>query len=361
MLLFQFLLKIKKILNFSALQVLLVAMVLNVAFGISFYYAERNTQEGLTLLDSLWWSMVTMTTVGYGDYYAQTNIGRFLISYPCMILGIGIIGYLVGAVANYFIEWSARKRRGDLQITVKGHIIICNFPGEEKLLGLVKELRALPHFANKPVVLITDNLQQLSENLLKADIMLVNGPARDESVLHRANVLNCEGVIILAEDPSESRSDDRTYTIGSVIELISIEKKRPIKTVAELVSERSRKTMNRSQVDGIVSTDGVASCLLAQEFCFPGLNDVIGQMITATHGSQLYLHNTALIGQKIVSLQKAVLEHEANIQIIGIIHLGKSLLNPDKQTTIEQGDILIILAENGRDLPRIEKDLIAAS
>lgn len=100
-------------------RVILIAVILNLLFGVLFYFAERDVQEGLTLTDSIWWAMVTMTTVGYGDFYAQTAIGRYLISYPCMLLGIGIMGYLVGLVAEEMLERGSRKRKGLLEIKMK--------------------------------------------------------------------------------------------------------------------------------------------------------------------------------------------------------------------------------------------------
>ena len=101
---FRILGKLKHLLKRDRLLILIVAVLLNVVLGVLFYVAERGVQEGLTLVDSIWWAMVTMTTVGYGDFYAKTFIGRFLISYPCMLLGIGVFGYLVGIVANSLLN-----------------------------------------------------------------------------------------------------------------------------------------------------------------------------------------------------------------------------------------------------------------
>ena len=73
-------------------RVLLLVLLMNILFGTLFYLVEQDVQSGLTLADGLWWAMVTMTTVGYGDYYAQTAAGRFLVSYPAMLAGIGLVG-----------------------------------------------------------------------------------------------------------------------------------------------------------------------------------------------------------------------------------------------------------------------------
>ncbi|KAA9022042.1 ion transporter [Niallia endozanthoxylica] len=51
--------------------------------------------------DALWWAIVTMTTVGYGDLYPETTVGRIIAS-VLMLTGIGIIGLITGTVASIF-------------------------------------------------------------------------------------------------------------------------------------------------------------------------------------------------------------------------------------------------------------------
>lgn len=51
--------------------------------------------------DALWWAIVTMTTVGYGDLYPETTIGRIIAS-VLMLTGIGLIGLITGTVASIF-------------------------------------------------------------------------------------------------------------------------------------------------------------------------------------------------------------------------------------------------------------------
>lgn len=51
--------------------------------------------------DALWWTVVTTTTVGYGDLYPETDAGRIIAS-VLMFVGIGLIGVVTGTVASFF-------------------------------------------------------------------------------------------------------------------------------------------------------------------------------------------------------------------------------------------------------------------
>lgn len=342
----------------SFLFVISFAIALNLIFGVLFYYFEKDVQTELTLIDSIWWAMVTMTTVGYGDFYAQTSIGRFVISYPTMVIGIGIIGYLVGVVAEFILDFSSKKRRGLMEIYYKNHIIICNYPGIEKILNIVSELKACEEYNKSKIVLVTEKLDELPEELKKHGIEFVYGSPTNETVLTTAGVLDSSGVIVLSEDIQNSISDERNYTVGSLIELMEKQHNKPIKTVVEVVKKENYRLIKRTEADGIVSTDGLSAMLLSQEFDTPGINSVFTQLLTNKEGSQLYLHKSKLVGHKLYDLQKGALEHETNMQIVGIIKGDESILNPDKSIIIENGDRIVMLAENKREIEKVENSIL---
>jgi len=352
--------KLWRFLNTGFLSVLAWAVGLNFFFGTAFYFAERGVQD-ITYGDSLWWSMVTMTTVGYGDFSAQTWVGRFLVSYPCMLIGIGIIGYLVGLVANFMIELAMKKRKGEMDIDFGKHIILCNYPGEDKVITVVEELRANTDYAENRIVLVAETIEELPPRLEKMKLSFVKGYPTDEDALLRANILNCAGVIILAEDPNDVRSDDRSYAVGSIIELIEKERGCDIKTIVELIGQRNVRNLERADIDGFVAEERLAGCLLAQEFANPGMNRVISQLLTNSVGSELYIHQAdGLTGCSLRQLQTGVLEHDVNLQIIGLIRGKEQILNPPKQTVLAQGDKLVVLAEHSRDLAVIARDIAPA-
>lgn len=64
--------------------------------------------EGRSFTDSLWWSFVTVTTVGYGDISPSTTIGR-IIAAILMLVGIGFLGILTGTISTFFIKQEKEK------------------------------------------------------------------------------------------------------------------------------------------------------------------------------------------------------------------------------------------------------------
>jgi voltage-gated potassium channel len=333
-------------------------IVLNVVFGFAFYFAERGVQPDLTMGDALWWAMVTMTTVGYGDFYAQTVVGRYFVSYPTFLLGIGLLGYFVGSVAEVVIETASARRQGRASVKMKEHILICGFPSASKVRQIVREIRVVPAFAKKPIVVVTDKVDRLPDELESEGLRFVQGSPLSDEILLKAGVRECEGAFILSENPNDPDADARTFAIAAMIEGIEAERGRPLRTVCEIGAARSRSMIKRAHTDGVVVHEGMTDCLLVQEYLNPGMMEVFQEIISNAVGSQFYLVETRLAGRQIRDLQKAVLDHPHDLQVVGLIRAGKTHLNPSKETTIAEGDRLILLANRLRDFAEVEADIL---
>ena len=68
--------------------------------------------------DALWWSIVTVTTVGYGDTYPVTGAGRG-VAVVLMLVGIGLIGVLTATVASFFVRQDTDDERDELMARIK--------------------------------------------------------------------------------------------------------------------------------------------------------------------------------------------------------------------------------------------------
>ena len=348
-------------LRLRLVQIFSLALCLNLFFGLLFYLTERDVQPELNLADSIWWSMVTMTTVGYGDLYPQTDIGRFLIAYPCMLFGIAIFGYLLGMAAESVFDHISKKKRGLVQITKENHIIICNFPNLTKLIRLAAELKLHPAYEHSFFVIVSDTITKLPATLSTDEFAFVYGNPTSEPVLQKASLKMAAGVFILAGDPFNSDADAITFAIASVLGLLRQEYHYTFKVVAELIHQENFSLLQKAKVDGIVTPEGLTDCLLAQEFLYPGIHEIITQIISNKIGSQFYILETKLAGHKVADIQVAVLKHPANLQVIGIIKQGNTILNPAKDVSIDENDKLIMLAESRRDFSIIEQDILSSN
>jgi voltage-gated potassium channel len=93
------------------LAALAVAVMLWYASSVLLYLAEGSVQpDGFgSITRSMWWSVVTLTTIGYGDVYPVTVLGKILASLLA-VLGVGAVALPSGILASAFIEQFRNKR-----------------------------------------------------------------------------------------------------------------------------------------------------------------------------------------------------------------------------------------------------------
>jgi len=92
---------VKSIFNSKGLRFIVYATIgIDLFFGFLFYVSEPNVNS---YSDGLWWALVTITTVGYGDITPLSNLGRIVAS-ALMIMGIGFLATITAAISSYFIS-----------------------------------------------------------------------------------------------------------------------------------------------------------------------------------------------------------------------------------------------------------------
>lgn len=83
---------------------ILILTILTLLSGTLFY----SKLEGMSTLDALYFSFTTLTTIGYGDLYPTTAIGKiFTMIYA--VVGLGIMAAFIGIVVSYYMKESKNK------------------------------------------------------------------------------------------------------------------------------------------------------------------------------------------------------------------------------------------------------------
>jgi voltage-gated potassium channel len=263
--------------------VLLGAILLYGTTG--FVYFELSENPELSWSDGLWYTVVTMTTVGYGDYFPKSTGGRFLVGWPVMVFGIGLLAYALSVVAAALVTSKSKEIRGMSSFNFKDHLVIFNFPGLAKVERILDELFLDPAFGKStPVVLVDEFLDGLPPELLKRGIHYIRGnPVRDATLV-RAGIDYVRHVIILCRDPGDSASDNLNVAIALATE----GRNRNATTVVECVDQASEELLEKAGCDRIVCTSRFDAHFLSQELLNPGVQEVIDDILSARDGQQIY-------------------------------------------------------------------------
>jgi len=258
--------------------VLIVLLVGALGYALS----ESGEGEGFwpRLGRGLWWAIVTVTTVGYGDVVPQTLPGR-LVGFLLMISGLIVLSLLTATVASIFIERKFRRERGLAPITEHDHIIILgwNRGGEQVLRNLFFRLDR-----QTPVVLVSNLTPEQFEQLLvtfpEHHLRFVRGDFSREEILAKSNLARARRVIILADrvDDQLPREQVDQKTLLAALAVKSLAPKLPI--TAELIYAENRTHLERAHVEDIVIRGEYDSSLIASSIESEGLFKIMQSLLS---------------------------------------------------------------------------------
>lgn len=323
----------------QALKVVLLTTLL-VAFSSSgFMYFELAERPDLAWGDALWWSIVTMATVGYGDFFPVTNGGRYLIGVPTMLFGISILGYLLSTLATFLIEERSKELKGMSELSVRDHILLIHFPGTARVQAVLAELRNDPKTKDAPVVLVDAVLEELPEPLANAGLRFVRGAASKESTLERACFRQARFAIVLSRDPNDPSTDNANLAAA-----LTLEHLHPgIFTVAECIDPERVELLYKAGCDAVVCLTALATNLVVHELLDPGVQRVIGEATNNLSGQSFYMVTVASAGSATYAAARRALE-DRGCAVLGLERKGKVSLNPEATTPLHDGDRMVCIA-----------------
>lgn len=308
-----------------------------------FMYFEVEAKPDLKWSDALWWAIVTMTTIGYGDFFPATAGGRFIIGLPTMIFGVGLLGYALSEIASNLIESKSRRLQGMTDHRINDHVIIVNFPSLEKAMKLIDEIRGDRSTSDKKICLIDEQLPEIPKELNDAGVLFVRGNPTRESVLKRACLSSASHAVILSKDPSDPHSDDQNLATILMMEHLN----RDVITVAECVDPDKIDQLRAAGCDRIVCISGMSTNILVQELQNPGIQAILNELTSNAAGSQIYTVDIESLNSWKSDSIEAWARQRGHI-FIGILRNGIPLMNPAAGEGIDKTDKAIIL---GRTRP----------
>jgi len=257
-----------------------------------YYFESRLTEPNIrSIWDSVWWAVVTMGTVGYGDKY-PVSVGGRIVGLVLIVFGVGLMSLFTATIASIFVERRMKEGRGLETVKEKNHIVICGW--NEHTEDVLKGLTTYGSMSDTPIVLINelpvDDIESLRFKYHKYDLKFLRGDYIHEEILRRAGIAKAKFALIMADlsgGRSKDKVDERTILATLTIKSVSPQ----VKTIAEILDNENRPHLKRAGVDEIIIRGEHVGSLLASAINSPGLPRVFNSIISLGDTNKLWRVN----------------------------------------------------------------------
>jgi len=245
----------------------------------SFIFGEKDPNWVDTFFHTFWWSIVTFTTVGYGDVSPVTHLGKFL-TIIIMLLNFGVVTLLGGAVASVLV---AQRLTGDDTLDENkfdGHLVIA---GWNKTVPSVLNLIESNKDSTSVVILVNEMDKEVIQRAItgyeRLDITHIPENFTHESVLRKAFLDKARTFMILPDSsgllPHEEPDEDKTVLTCLTAKSIS----ESCNVVAHVLDVENVSHLQRANANEIVIPDEHVPHLLAKHVTDPGVPQFFDDLI----------------------------------------------------------------------------------
>ncbi len=322
---------------------LILALLLVSIFGnaICYYKFDGKTNPDLSFVDAIWYSIISMTTIGYGDHYATSLGARLGTLGFIVILGLSTFTVFLGTIIDRTTQMILKGQRGMATIYSKNHVLLVNFPSEARVAQVINELNCDKSQKNRDIVVICD-LDKLPFSY--PNVHFIRGSTIDHDTFSRARAVDASMAMVLATSYSDDNSDAVVASTVSVIDSINPN----IHIVAECLNERHRSLFDTVRCNAIVPSFRIAANLLVQEVHDPGITRMIDTVTSNLTESTLYSTKVSESSSNpdYTAIAKILLDHGVNLVSV---NRGKESFAVFNSLKLEVGDQLIYISTRRHD------------
>lgn len=317
---------------YRRITILIISILIFVLFGaIGFMHSEH-----MNPLDAIWYSLMTLTTVGFGVPENFSDEGK-IITIFLMFFGVGSVLYGLTALSIEFFNGNFSKQYKQNLIKrrmkkLENHIIICGFGrnGRQAARKLILHKRTFVIIDKKPLENRDDEFH---------DTIFIHGNAVEDEILKQAGIEKAFGII--ASLPSDA---DNLFIVISAKEL-----KPNIKVISRASNSNTIKKLKTAGAENVIMPDKIGGEHMASLLITPDLVEFIDNIVL--EGTQkinvLEIYTNKLpqnyIGKK---LEDLLIFPKTGCKIVGYKDdLGNYIINPDESKIMEANCCIFILGQ----------------
>lgn len=290
--------------------------------------------EGLSFLDALYMTVITIATVGYGEVQPLHPEGRIFTMVLIVSAG-GTAAYLFTQIAQALVETSLRdvltRRAMDKQIAaLRDHVIVCGF-------GRMGHVVAEELARNGVPLVIVENDPAREPALLASGYPYVLGSAASDEILLRAGIQRARAIVVsTASDPE-----------NVFITLSARELSPGVRIHARGETDTALRRLQQAGADQAVSAYQMGGTRIANAILRPAVVDLL-EISRPRYGEEVDLEEVRIaVGSALAGETVRTLEQRATrLRIVGLKR-GEARIElvPDENTRVHSGDLLVVIGE----------------
>ena len=300
--------------------------------------------EGWPFIDALYMTVITLSTVGFGEVQRVSSGGR-IFTMVLIILGVSFVFYVAGGVIQFMMEGHIRKILGRRKLqkeirAQKGHYIIC---GYGRVGTSICDI-----LASEPVgIVVIERAPERIARLDNSNRLYVAGEATDEENLLKAGVKEARGLVAALKTDS-----DNVY-----VTLTARQLNPEIFVIARAGERKSENKLLAAGANKVVSPYNMGAHRIAQMILRPTVTDFLELTLMDENRDiqmeEMPVHASSRLVD--VALQDSGIRKDFNLIIVAIRRPGGDMIfNPSSQTKLQGGDTVVAIGEK-QDLTRIKK------
>jgi len=324
-------------LSWPGLSGLLIVHFLLVALLLSMGQETELVSDPLRFL---YFYIVTISTVGYGDFSPSTPLGQFVTLSVLIIPGLGLFGAFLGKLIATLTQFTRREMQGNNDFShLQDHILLFGWHPQRTRRIIELILGDKNRLARRILLCTTENTEHPLAELPEVGFIHLNSYT-DHEQLQRTGISEAAKVIV------DSTSDEHTLTIALALgSLLGDDSQVHISAYFE---DETKATLLAGHMPNIECSTSRAAELLTRSMQDPGSSHLFQQLLSTLEGctqfsmklpdsiQQLRFHDLFLLFKR---------EYHATAIGIAASHSNRLNLNPELSSALAAGDVVYYIAE----------------
>jgi voltage-gated potassium channel len=298
---------------------ILILVLSVVAYGtIGFHFIE-----GQSWTVSLYWTFVTIGTVGYGDYSPESTLGMYF-AITLIIFGIGTFALAVESILEFLVKRQQLRLMGLINVERSNHVVVCGWT--ESTMECIKDI------GKEFEIFVIDEDENVQKKAIKNKVNFVHGDPTRIKDLEKANVKGAKAIIV--DMSSDSKS------IHCILGIRKLDKK--VRIIAEVERYENIDQLKLAGANQVISPFVISGRLMYKSIQ-DGYEAIFIQEVLAENSKRELKEVKVLLGCSLVgkTLLEADIHEKTGVVVLGVGEEGNLIIDPPRDFVIKEEDIIL--------------------